>query len=117
MYAAERGRGAACNGQRIEARVVEVLEQEETIGVGGEALKLLDFSGFPSRQRNSGTVGSDIVFTARGALLANVSRNDLLYHVAAPLAIASRPAVRRPGGTAVRPPSSTGSTTPSTTRP
>jgi myo-inositol-1(or 4)-monophosphatase len=88
MYAAERGKGARCNDLPIRARVVDLLEQEETIGVGSEALKLLDLSDFPSRQRNSGTVGSDIVFTARGALCANVSRNDTLYDVAAPLCIA-----------------------------
>jgi myo-inositol-1(or 4)-monophosphatase len=88
MYTAERGKGARCNGRVIQARVVDELEQEETIGVGSDALQVIDMRGFPSKQRNSGTVGSDIVFTARGALCATVNRNDKLYDVAAPLCIA-----------------------------
>jgi myo-inositol-1(or 4)-monophosphatase len=88
MYRARRGHGAYCNDRAIRAREVERLEQEETVGIGGDALKVLDLRAFPSRQRNSGTVGSDIVFTARGALCANVNRNDRLYDVAAPLCIA-----------------------------
>jgi myo-inositol-1(or 4)-monophosphatase len=88
MYAARHGEGARCNGRPIHARVVERLEQEETIGIGNDALKVLDMGDFPSRQRNSGTVGSDLVFTARGALCANVNRNDKLYDVAGPLCIA-----------------------------
>lgn len=88
MYAAERGKGARCNGRVIRARVVETLEQEETIGIGNDALMLLDLRSFPCKQRNTGTVGSEIVFASRGALCATVNRNDKLYDVAAPLCIA-----------------------------
>jgi fructose-1,6-bisphosphatase/inositol monophosphatase family enzyme len=100
-YAATAGGGAWLNGRPIHAEDLPALRRDDTIGIGSEAIHLVDLSRFISRQRNFGAVAVHLAYAARSALRGNVSGEDKLYDIAAGLLIAREAGCRAewlPGG-------------------
>jgi fructose-1,6-bisphosphatase/inositol monophosphatase family enzyme len=93
-YAAVRGGGAALNGRPLRARDQEGLARDDTVGIGSEAIHLVNLCPFISRQRNFGAVAVHLAYAARGSLRGNVSGDDKLYDVAAGLLIAAEAGCR-----------------------
>jgi myo-inositol-1(or 4)-monophosphatase len=87
-YAATTAGEATWNGRTIRATDLETLSREDTVGIGSEAIHLVDLTRFVSRQRNLGAVALHLVYTARGSLRGNVSWGDKLWDIAAGLLIA-----------------------------
>jgi myo-inositol-1(or 4)-monophosphatase len=93
-YAATAGGGATLNGRAIRALDLETLGREHTVGIGSEAIHMVDLTRFNSRQRNFGAVALHLVYTARGSLRGNVSWGDKLWDIAAGLLIAAEAGCR-----------------------
>jgi fructose-1,6-bisphosphatase/inositol monophosphatase family enzyme len=82
------GEGAYRNGERLRAQDSGPLRQEDTLGIGSEAIFILDFDRFASRQRNFGSLAAHWCYAASGALRANVSVQDRLHDLGAVYGIA-----------------------------
>ncbi len=93
-YAAMAGAGATLNGRRLHATDLTALGREDTVGIGSEAIHLVDLSRFISRQRNLGAVAVHLAYVARGSLRGNISGDDKLYDIAAGLLIATEAGCR-----------------------
>lgn len=93
-YAATTGGGARLNGRPIRAPDLPALARDHTIGIGSEAIHLVDLTRFISRQRNFGAVAVHLVYTARGSLRGNVSGEDKLWDIAAGLLVAAEAGCR-----------------------
>jgi fructose-1,6-bisphosphatase/inositol monophosphatase family enzyme len=88
-YWFEAGQGAYLNGKRLHAVDLGPLQQEDTVGIGSEAIFILDFERFICRQRNLGSLAAHWCFAASGALRANVSVRDCLHDLGAVYGIAT----------------------------
>jgi myo-inositol-1(or 4)-monophosphatase len=84
----EAGGGAYRNGQRLRAEDCGPLQQEDTVGIGSEAILVTDLSGFVGRQRNLGSLAAHWSYAAAGAFRANVSVQDRLHDLGAVYGIA-----------------------------
>lgn len=88
MYWFERGEGAYRDGTRLQARDTGPLVQEDTLGIGSEAFFLVDFAGFPCRQRNFGSLAAHFCYAGAGQLRANLSVSDKLHDLGAGFGVA-----------------------------
>lgn len=77
------GEGAFRNDEPLRAEDRGPLLQEDTIGVGSEAIIQADLSRFPCRQRNFGSLCAHWAYAASGAFRANVSTLDRLHDLGA----------------------------------
>jgi fructose-1,6-bisphosphatase/inositol monophosphatase family enzyme len=84
----EQGAGAFRNGERLQARDTGELVQEDVIGIGSEAIFILDLDRFVSRQRNFGSLAAHYCYAAAGMLRANVSVRDRLHDLGAAYGVA-----------------------------
>lgn len=85
----EAGGGAYRNGELIRTEDTGPLVQEDTIGIGSEAIFLMDLNNFVSRQRNFGSLAAHWCYTAAGMLRANISTQDRLHDLGAVYGIAA----------------------------
>jgi myo-inositol-1(or 4)-monophosphatase len=86
----ERGAGAYLNDARLEARDTgRPLHPEDPVGIGSEAILVLDLDRFPCRQRNFGSLAAHWCYAASGALRGNVSVKDKLHDLGAVYGIAA----------------------------
>ncbi len=84
----ENGKGAFRNGERLQVKDRGPLHQEDTIGIGSEAIFILELLGFNSRQRNLGSLAAHFCYTASGALRANISVQERLHDLGAAYGVA-----------------------------
>lgn len=87
-YWFELGGGSYRNGERLRAEDTGPLVQEDTVGIGSEAIFVLAFDRFISRQRNFGSLAAHYCFAASGAFRANVSVLDRLHDLGAAYGVA-----------------------------
>lgn len=87
-YSFEAGAGSYRNGQRLRVEDTGPLVQEDTIGIGSEAIFIVDFDRFVCRQRNMGSLAAHWCYAASGALRANISVRDRLHDLGAAYGIA-----------------------------
>jgi myo-inositol-1(or 4)-monophosphatase len=85
----EAGGGAYWNGELLRAEDTGPLLQEDTVGIGSEAIFLMDLSNFVGRQRNLGSLAAHWSYTAGGMLRANISIQDRLHDLGAVYGIAA----------------------------
>ena len=88
-YWFEAGGGAYRNGQRLRVEDTGPLQQEDTVGVGSEAILVLDVGRFICRQRNFGSLAAHWCYAGSGALRANVSVLDRLHDLGAAYGVAA----------------------------
>lgn len=88
-YWFQAGSGAFCNERRLTADDLGALHQEDTIGIGSEAIFVLELDRFKCRQRNFGSLAAHWCFAASGAFRANVSVMDRLHDLGAVYGIAA----------------------------
>jgi fructose-1,6-bisphosphatase/inositol monophosphatase family enzyme len=88
-YWFEKGKGAYLNGERLQAEDTGALIQEDTVGIGSEAIFVLDFHRFNCRQRNMGSLAAHWCYAAAGAFRANISVRDRLHDLGAAYGIAA----------------------------
>jgi len=88
-YWFEAGAGSYRNGQRLQVQDSGPLRQEDTVGIGSEAIFILDLERFTSRQRNFGSLAAHWCYAAAGQLRANVSVQDKLHDLGAAYGIAA----------------------------
>lgn len=69
--------------RRLRVADPEALEQEHLIGANTTAESAVDFRRVPCRLRNLGSLAYHLTATARGALVAALSRQHKLYDIAA----------------------------------
>jgi myo-inositol-1(or 4)-monophosphatase len=84
----EAGQGAWRNGERLRAEDSGPLVQEDTVGIGSEAIFVLDFGRFVCRQRNLGSLAAHWCYAASGGLRANISVRDRLHDLGAAFGLA-----------------------------
>lgn len=84
----EAGQGAYRNGERLRVVDQGPLVQEDTIGIGSEAIFIVDMDQFVCRQRNLGSLAAHWCYAAAGALRANISVRDRLHDLGAAFGIA-----------------------------
>lgn len=84
----EAGGGAWRNGERVRATDSGPLLQEDPVGIGSEAVFVLDFGRFNCRQRNLGSLAAHWCYAASGGLRANISVRDRLHDLGAAFGIA-----------------------------
>lgn len=82
------GGGAYHNGERLQAQDTGPLLQEDPVGIGSEAILMLEFQGFICRQRNFGSLAAHWCYAASGALRGNVSVLDKLHDLGAVYGVA-----------------------------
>jgi myo-inositol-1(or 4)-monophosphatase len=87
-YWFERGAGAYRNEERLHAEDTGPLQQEDTVGIGSEAIFVVDMNRFICRQRNLGSLAAHYCYAASGAFRANVSVRDRLHDLGAGYGIA-----------------------------
>lgn len=87
-YWFQAGEGAFLNGRRLQVADTGPLQQEDAVGVGSEAIFLLDFDRFPCRQRNFGSLAAHWCWAGSGHLRANVSVRDRLHDLGAAYGVA-----------------------------
>jgi len=83
------GEGAFLNGELLRVADTGPLLQEDTIGVGSEAVIKADMHAFRCRQRNFGSLCAHWSYAASGALRANVSTLDRLHDLGAVYGLAA----------------------------
>jgi myo-inositol-1(or 4)-monophosphatase len=88
-YWFEAGAGAYRNGDRLKVEDHGPLHQEDAIGIGSEAIFILDFDRFICRQRNFGSLAAHWCWAGSGALRANVSVRDRLHDLGAAYGVAA----------------------------
>ena len=84
----EAGRGAWRDGEPLRAADSGPLVQEHTVGIGSEAIFVLDYGRFTCRQRNLGSLAAHWCYAASGALRANISVRDRLHDLGAAFGLA-----------------------------
>ena len=84
----EAGQGSYRNGERLQVQDLGPLVQEDTIGIGSEAIFIIDFDRFICRQRNLGSLAAHWCYAGSGALRANISVRDRLHDLGAAYGIA-----------------------------
>ncbi|MGV3720140.1 MAG: inositol monophosphatase family protein [Actinomycetota bacterium] len=82
------GEGAFLNGELLRAEDTGPLVQEDTIGIGSEAIIQANLDGFQCRQRNFGSLAAHWSYAASGAFRANLSTLDRLHDLGAVYGIA-----------------------------
>ncbi len=87
-YWFEAGAGAYRNDERLRVQDTGPLHQEDTIGIGSEAIFVVELDHFVGRQRNLGSLAAHWCFTGSGALRANVSVRDRLHDLGAAYGVA-----------------------------
>ena len=87
-YWFEAGAGAYCNDTRLRVEDTGPLQQEDTIGVGSEAIFVMDLERFICRQRNFGSLAAHYCYAGSGALRANISVRDRLHDLGAAYGVA-----------------------------
>jgi fructose-1,6-bisphosphatase/inositol monophosphatase family enzyme len=87
-YWFEAGGGAYLNSQRLHVRDEGPLHQEDPVGIGSEAIFVVDLDRFVCRQRNFGSLAAHYCYVASGALRANVSVRDKLHDLGAAFGVA-----------------------------
>jgi fructose-1,6-bisphosphatase/inositol monophosphatase family enzyme len=85
----EAGQGAFLNGRQLLVEDCGPLQQEDTVGIGSEAILVTDLSRFVGRQRNLGSLAAHWSYAASGAFRANVSVQDRLHDLGAVYGIAT----------------------------
>jgi myo-inositol-1(or 4)-monophosphatase len=87
-YWFQAGGGSYRNGERLLAQDTGPLVQEDTIGIGSEAILLVDLRRFICRQRNFGSLAAHYCYAGSGALRANISVRDRLHDLGAAYGVA-----------------------------
>jgi len=87
-YWFQAGQGAYLDGRRLQATDRGPLHQEDTVGVGSEAILALGLRRFTSRQRNFGSLAAHYCYAGSGALRANISVQDRLHDLGAAWGVA-----------------------------
>jgi myo-inositol-1(or 4)-monophosphatase len=88
MFWGELGKGAYCNGVRLQATDRETLHSEDTLGFTSSAIKTLGISGLIGRVRCLGSIAAEVVYAARGSLCSHVGCYEGANDLAAALCIA-----------------------------
>lgn len=88
-YWFEAGAGAFRGEERLAAADHGPLHQEDAIGIGSEAISVLDLHRFPCRQRNLGSLAAHWCWAGAGCLRANVSVQDKLHDLGAAYGVAA----------------------------
>lgn len=88
MFWGERGKGAYCNGIRLQPRDRDSLHPEDTLGFTSSAVKTLEVSGLMGRIRCLGSIATEVVYAARGTLCSHVGCHEGANDLAAALCIA-----------------------------
>lgn len=83
-----KGRGAFCNGVRLQTRDRSEIHVEDTLGFTSGAIKRMETSLLAGRLRCLGSIAADIAYTARGTLCSLVGWNEGAYDMAAALCMA-----------------------------
>lgn len=87
-YWFEAGRGSYRNEDRLRVEDGGSLHQEDAVGIGSEAISVLDLDSFICRQRNFGSLAAHWCWAGSGALRANVSVRDRLHDLGAAYGVA-----------------------------
>ena len=87
-YWFEAGRGSFRNDVRLHVEDSGPLHQEDAVGIGSEAISMLDLGAFVCRQRNFGSLAAHWCWAGSGALRANVSVRDRLHDLGAAYGVA-----------------------------
>jgi fructose-1,6-bisphosphatase/inositol monophosphatase family enzyme len=83
-----RGQGSYRNGVRLRVVDTGPLVQEDPVGIGSEAIFLMDLERFVCRQRNFGSLAAHWCWAGSGALRANLSVRDRLHDIGAAYGVA-----------------------------
>ena len=84
-----KGGGAFANGIRLAAEDRETLHPEDTICLTSNSLKTLNAEVVSGRLRALGSIAAELVYTARGNLVATVGLSEGIVDIAAALCICS----------------------------
>lgn len=87
MYWAVKGRGAYCNGAKLEVEDRTTIHVEDTLGFTSSAVKKLDVSVIKGRIRCIGSIAIEFVYTAHGRLCSHVGAYEGINDLAASLCI------------------------------
>jgi myo-inositol-1(or 4)-monophosphatase len=82
-FSAYRGGGAFLNGDRIRPREATPLHHQDCVGITSVAARRLDLRPVVGYLRLLGSIGSEVVYTARGALYGCISLGDKLVDMGA----------------------------------
>ena len=88
MFWGEKGKGSFCNGVLLKTKDRTELHPEDTTGFTSGAIKNLDISHIVGRVRSLGSIATEVVYTANGALCSHVGRWEGANDLAAALCIA-----------------------------
>ena len=83
-----RGQGAFCNGVRLQAKDRETLHVEDTLGFTSSSCRQLDIQAVTGRIRCLGSVATETIYAAKGALCCHVGIHEGLNDLAGALCIA-----------------------------
>jgi fructose-1,6-bisphosphatase/inositol monophosphatase family enzyme len=83
-----KGKGAFCNGIRLQTQDRTEIHVEDTLGFTSGAIKRLETNTLSGRLRCLGSIAADIAYTARGTLCSLVGWNEGAYDMAAALCMA-----------------------------
>ena len=83
MFYAHREGGAFLNGSRIRPREETPLHHQDCIGITSIGARRLDLRPVVGYLRLLGSIGSEVVYTARGALYGCISMGDKLVDMGA----------------------------------
>lgn len=89
VFWAQTGHGAFLNGSRIEARDPESPDAEDPLGMTTRGAKQYDLITWPGVIRLLGTIAGELVYVAKGSMVALVGHSRTLHDVAAGFCIAS----------------------------
>ncbi|HEV2472141.1 MAG TPA: inositol monophosphatase family protein [Chthonomonadales bacterium] len=95
LFWAESGKGAFCNGKRLQAKDRVTIHSEDTLGFTSSAIKNLEVIGLPGRLRCLGSIAADIVYAASGSLCCLIGWNEGAYDMAAALCISDEAGCER----------------------
>ena len=88
LFWGEKGKGSYCNGIRLKTKDRTELHPEDTTGFTSGVIKYMDISNVPGRVRSLGSIATEVVYTASGALCSHVGRLEGANDLAAALCIA-----------------------------
>ncbi len=88
LYWGERGKGSYRNGAKLTARERTAFHAEDTLGFTSGAIKTLDVTALPGRIRCLGSIATEVIYTARGALCCHSGCFEGINDLAAALCIA-----------------------------
>lgn len=89
LFWAVRGGGAFCNDRPLVAADQDILNIEDTICLTSNSLKTLNSEVVRGRIRALGSIAAELVYTARGNLLATVGLSEGIVDMAAAFCICS----------------------------